>query len=476
MGGLFFRNFPKVFFSTFSVEMMERFSYYGFKAILLFYLSYSVLLGGLGIDTILAGSIIAIYGALIPTSNILGGWIGDRVLSNYRNIQIGSLFIIIGHVILSFLGKFQGLMIGLFLILIGSGLLKPATSVIIGDIYQDKPNIRDSAYSLYYLGINIGAFLASIIIGYVGLNSGFHYGFAIAAIAMVLGLIIYSSVNKDKYPANSFTVADKLSSDEINKLIVKVVIVLCVGSLILWIMHYFNVLDVSNIILLITICIILIPVYYFHSMLNSDEITSVEKSNIWYYIPLFIAGVLFWSIQEQVTMTLLIFTQNFVHNLMDMPISWISSINPLGIIFLTPLFVWLWLKLGNKQPNIGWKFFIGLIIGGMSFLIMVVPLLFQTNEISILWIIASILICVCAELFIGPVGLAGTYKMAPKLFKNRLMGIWILSNAVGQAINSQYINFFVGNELMYFLIIGCIPIGFSLILLKLMPGIEKRLE
>jgi POT family proton-dependent oligopeptide transporter len=478
MPGLSFRNFPKVFFSTCSVEMMERFSYYGFKAILTFYISYSVFLGGLGIDKSLAASIVAIYGSLISTFSIFGGWIGDRVLSNYRNIQLGSLFIIVGHIGLAFLSGFQGLITGLFFILIGTGLLKPATAVIVGDIYQDKSNVSDSAYSLYYLGINIGAFLASMIVGYVGMNTGvhgFHYGFAISAIAMVLGLIIYSSVNKDKYPPKSIMITDKLKFDEIKKLSVQVIGGLCVGFLILWVMHYFNILNIGNLTLLISVAIILIPIYYFYTILSSDKIISAEKSNIWYYIPLFIGAMLFWSIQEQVQMTLVIFAEHFV-NMMGMPIPWLNSVNPMGIILFTPVFIWLWLKLGNKQPSSGRKFFIGLVIAGLSFIILALPLLFQSTNISVLWVIVSILFCVCGELFISPTGLSTTYKMAPSLFSARLMSIWMLSNAAGQAFNSQCVKFFIGNELQYFLILGLLSLAFSLVLLKLMPNIEKRLQ
>ncbi|WP_117017616.1 peptide MFS transporter, partial [Aeribacillus pallidus] len=176
-----FFGHPKGLFTLFFTEFWERFSYYGMRAILLYYMYYEVSKGGLGIDEATAASIMAIYGSLVYMSGTIGGWIADRLLGTSKTVFYGGILIMLGHIVLSFPGNIEALFISMTLIVLGTGLLKPNVSSVVGDLYADNDARRDSGFSIFYMGINLGGFLAPIIVGTLGQGYNFHLGFALAA-------------------------------------------------------------------------------------------------------------------------------------------------------------------------------------------------------------------------------------------------------------------------------------------------------
>ncbi|MDV7758858.1 peptide MFS transporter [Liquorilactobacillus mali] len=480
-----FLGHPRGLSTLFFTEMWERFSYYGMRAILLYYMYYAVDVGGLGFSKSLALSIMSIYGALVYLSSVLGGFISDRVWGSRRTVFVGGILIMLGHTVLATPFGKLALFISIALIVIGTGLLKPNVSEMVGELYQKDDARRDTGFNIFVFGINLGAFIAPIIVGYLGQKVNFHLGFSLAAVGMLVGLIQYYFDGNKYLSKDSLYPNDPIDPSELRTIIKKILLFVIVITLTLIIMYLFNLLTISNVILLITVIAVLIPIYYFVVMLNSRKITKSERSHVWAYVPLFIASILFWSIEEQGAVVLAIFANEQTRLEFfgySFPSSWFQSMNPLFIMIYAPIFAIIWTTLGSKQPSAPSKFSYGLFFAGLSFLWMMLPgILFSTDtKVGPLWLITSWALVIIGEMLISPIGLSATTKLAPKAFQSQMMSLWFISDAVAQAFNSQLVRFYNGqNEVAYFGIVGAVTILFGVILLmfsskikKLMKGIE----
>lgn len=480
-----FFGHPKGLFTLFFTEFWERFSYYGMRAILLFYMYYEFTKGGLGFDYATASSIMAVYGSLVYMSGIIGGWISDRLLGGVRTTFYGGILIMIGHIVLSFPGTATGLFISMFLIVIGTGLLKPNISNIVGDLYTKEDNRRDSGFSIFYMGINMGALIAPFIVGTVGQVYNFHLGFSLAAIGMFFGLIVFI-FTKGKYlgPAGS-NVPNPLTAAERKTVSVRfglaAVIILILGAITI----PTGILTIDGFTMIISILGIIIPTLYFIVMYRSPKTTKIEQSRLLAYIPMFIAAIMFWAIQEQGAIILARYadqrTQLHFAGI-EIKSSWFQSLDPLFIVLLAPVFAWFWLKLGKRQPSTPKKFSFGLVFAGLSFIVMIIPAIMNGTDtlVSPLWLVLSFFLVVLGELCLSPVGLSATTKLAPNAFSAQTMSLWFLSNASAQAINAQIVRLYsFDTEILYFGVIGSVSIflGFVLYLSSkkihvLMRGID----
>ena len=191
-----FFGHPKGLFTLFFTEFWERFSYYGMRAILLYYMYYSIAKGGLGLDQATATSIMAIYGSLLYMSSVIGGWVSDRLLGSSKTVFWGGVLIMIGHLILTLPGSIITLFISMVFLILGTGLLKPNISSIVGNLYHESDTRRDSDFSIFYMGINLGALVAPLVVGTLGQQYNFHVGFGVAAIGMVVGLALFVLTKK----------------------------------------------------------------------------------------------------------------------------------------------------------------------------------------------------------------------------------------------------------------------------------------
>ena len=477
-----FLGHPRGLSTLFFTEMWERFSYYGMRAILLYYMYYEVSKGGLGIPQATAASIMSIYGSLVYLSSTIGGFISDRILGSRRTVFIGGVLIMFGHIALATPFGKTALFISIALIVIGTGLLKPNVSEMVGGLYSEEDPKRDAGFSIFVFGINLGAFISPIIVGYLGQNVNFHLGFSLAAIGMFFGLIQYTLDGKKYLSKDSLYPTDPLEPHEFKSLAKKVTIGVVAIALILFIMSLFGMLTILNVINLITILAVLIPIYYFVAMLSSRKITKKERSRVLAYIPLFIASILFWSIEEQGSVVLALFageqTRLSLFGFHFAP-SLFQSMNPLFIIIYVPFFAWLWVKLGSKQPSSPMKFSIGLFFAGLSFMWMMLPgMLFGTDKlVSPFWLIISWALVIIGEMNISPIGLSVTTKLAPKAFQSQMMSMWFLGDAAAQAINAQIVKLYShGTEVMYYGVVGAITIAFGIILLFFVPKIEKLMS
>ncbi len=477
-----FVGHPKGLFTLFFTEFWERFSYYGMRAILIFFMYYELHEGGLGLDRGTANSIMAIYGSMVYMSGILGGWIADRILGTRRTIFYGGVFIMFGHFLLALPGGVSMLFASMAFIVIGTGLLKPNISSIVGDIYADTDSRRDAGFSIFYMGINMGSFLAPLIVGTIGQKYNFHLGFGLAGIGMFIGLIIYKLTEKKYLGIAGLQVNNPLLPEERKKVFTRfgiIALLIIIGGAI---GIKTGVLTMNVFSLIITTLGIVIPTLFFIYMYRSEKTTKDEKSRVLAYIPLFISAVMFWAIQEQGATILATFadgrTQLDIGGF-HIQSSWFQSLNPLFVVTMAPLFAMLWLKWGDKQPSTPRKFAYSLFFAGLSFLVMMIPAYLSGGEtlVSPWWLVLSFFLVVVGELLLSPVGLSATTKLAPKAFAAQTMSLWFLTSAAAQAINAQLVKVYeVVSEFTYFGFLGSLSIVLGVILLVLSPIISKAMR
>lgn len=477
-----FFGHPKGLSTLFFTEFWERFSYYGMRAILLFYMYYELQDGGLGISQTTANSIMAIYGSLVYMSGIIGGWIADRILGTARTVFYGGVLIMIGHIVLALPAGITALFISMVFIVLGTGLLKPNVGAMVGDLYSEKDPRRDSGFSIYYMGINMGAFIAPYIVGTIGQTYSFHLGFGIAAVGMFIGLVVYVITRKKYLGLAGAHVPNPLTKNERSKTLTYSIIGLVILGLVGWLGFSGGWLSIDRVIFFISILGVIIPAVYFTIMYRSPKTTSQERSRLLAYIPLFIAAMMFWAIAEQGATILATYANertqlNFMG--IELQSSWFQSLNPLFIILLAPVFAWMWTKLGDRQPSTSQKFSLGLLFAGLSFIVMIFPAYFNGTEslVNPLWLVLSFFLVVLGELCLSPVGLSASTKLAPAAFAAQMMSLWNLSNASAQAINAQVVKFYNPNtEIVYFGVIGTVAILLGLLLFAFSPKLKKFMK
>ncbi|WP_031468706.1 peptide MFS transporter [Sciscionella sediminilitoris] len=476
-----FFGHPFALSTLFATEFWERFSYYGMKALLIYYMYYQVTEGGLGIDQGLATALMSVYGALVYMAGIPGGWIADRLLGAQRSVALGAVLIMCGHIVLSLPGGGLGGLYGsMVLIVLGTGLLKTNTSKIVGDLYDEKDIRRDAGFSIFYMSVNAGGFIAPLVLGPLRDLGGFHLGFLAAAIGMAIGLVWYVSTRKvlksaGQQPPNPIGAAERKRAFSILGLVILVVAVY------LLVLAVTGALTADVVIYSISGLAFIAPISYFTIMLRSKKSTPVEKSRLVAFIPLFIVSMFFWMIQEQGANIGAVFADKRTDlHIFGWSINpeFFQSINPLAIVILAPVFAYVWTRLGTRQISTPVKFGIGGIIGGISFLILVFPGWISGTDakVSPWWLFSSFVVVVLGELLISPVGLSATTKLAPAAFTSQMMGLWFLNNAAGQGINALITPLYSADtETGYFLIVGAVPIVASIVLLTMAPWIKKKM-
>ncbi|RIU91930.1 peptide MFS transporter [Oceanobacillus picturae] len=473
---------PKGLFTLFFTEFWERFSYYGMRALLLFYMYTEIADGGLGIDDGTAKSIMAIYGSLVYMSGIIGGWIADRLLGTQRTVFYGGVLIMAGHIVLALPAGTTALFISMFLIVIGTGLLKPNVSNIVGDMYSPQDVRRDSGFSIFYMGINMGGLLAPLIVGTIGQEYNYHLGFGLAAIGMLVGLIVYMATRKKYLGLAGTYVPNPLGAGEKKKVFTRIGLSAVVIVILAAITIPAGILTINRFTYLVSILGILIPTAYFIVMYRSPKTNADEKSRILAYIPLFIAAIMFWAIQEQGSIILAEYADKRTELSLfgfELQSSWFQSLNPLFIVVLAPIFANIWVKMGERQPTTTKKFSFGLLFAGLSFLVMIVPAAMNGTDtlVNPIWLVLSFLLVVIGELCLSPVGLSATTKLAPEAFSAQTMSLWFLSNASAQAINAQIVKLYKPEtEIVYFGVIGGVAILLGLLLFMASPRIQRFMK
>lgn len=476
-----FFGHPRGLQTLFFTEMWERFSYYGMRAILAYYLYAAVSEGGLGIPQSTALAVVSGYGASVYMSGILGGWLADRLIGSQRSVFHGGLIIMLGHVCLALPGGLTTLLLGMFLLVLGSGLLKPNISNIVGGLYGDHDTRRDAGFSLFYMGINIGAFIAPLVCGWLGEKVNWHAGFGAAAVGMAFGLIQYVLTRKNLGTSGLHPV-NPLPAERTKSMLGRVVGIVVLLVAVLGGLAATGVLDLNGLVDLISVLSAVLPIGYFAVILSSKQITRTERQRMVAYIPLFLATALFFLLFEQQPNTLATLakedTQLGFFGLFHIPASWFQSVNALSIIVLAPVFAALWVKMGDRQPNTPQKFVGGLAFVGIAFLWVVLSKTAAgSGDHFALMLAAVFVIMTIGELMLSPVGMSVTTKLAPAAFSSQAMALYFLAPAMGQGLGAQVVSYFtVENQQAYFGFIGAATVACAVLLLIASRTIKRYMH
>ncbi|MDR2586940.1 MAG: oligopeptide:H+ symporter [Coriobacteriales bacterium] len=443
-----FFGHPVGLLNIFATEFCERFSYYGMRAILVFYLYDLTINGGLGLSQTDAMVIMSLFGSLVYLSSIVGGWLADRVLGPFRSILVGGTTIAAGHIVLGLPLGITGTVVAMVLIILGTGLLKPNVSVMVGELYARSDPRRQAGFSLLYLSINIGAFLSPLVVGSVSDSIGYHVAFIIPAVVMGLGLFVYIALSKHTLAGVGRVPTDPLTAESIRRIRRNVLIGLPIAALLAAVLVAAHLLGLAVISDAIPLVCALLAVALFIFLLRDKRVQGIERNRIWAYIPLFIAATCFFAISEQQSSTFPIVAKEFTDNALGafiFPAAWYSSVNPLLIIALSPVFALLWTKLSHRQPSMVVKIAVGLAIAALGFIVLTIGFLISGESLlSPFWLIASLFLITTGELLLSPTGLSATSLLAPEIHLSKMMGLWFISNALGQAINTATVRLFDG--------------------------------
>ncbi|MEU2660241.1 oligopeptide:H+ symporter [Streptomyces sp. NPDC007325] len=443
-----FLGHPVGLATLFMTEMWERFSYYGMRALLVLYLvsggvdaATGSQGGGLGYTAATATAIYSVYVAMVYLMALPGGWFGDRVWGARKTVAIAGTVIMLGHVSLALPGQIA-FFAGLALVAIGSGLLKANISTMVGHLYQGMDDSRrDSGFTIFYIGINLGAFLAPIAIGIVGETVNWHLGFFLAAVGMGLGLVFFLVFGRTLNPKSS-EIPNPLTPAERNGILTKTIVAVVVTAVFYGVVVAMDMFTIKWALYPITIAGLVIPVAVLARIKRDKELTSGEQTKMNAYIWFFVAAAVFWMIYDQGGSTLSLFgSENSERSLFgwEMPNVLFQSLNPLFVVILAPFFAWLWMALARRrrEPSTIVKFSIGLVIVGASFFVFAIPLN-QTagtdTKVTMWWLVLIFLMHTVAELCLSPVGLSVTTKMAPQKYASQMMGVWFLAVTAGDCV------------------------------------------
>jgi POT family proton-dependent oligopeptide transporter len=461
--------------NLFGVELWERFSFYGMLTILGYYLYYSLTDGGLGLPKATATGIVGAYGGFVYLSTVLGGWLADRVFGMERTVLYGGVVVMCGHISLAVLPGLTGVAVGLVLIALGSGALKANASSLLGTLYDEGDARRDGGFTLFYLGINLGAFIGPLLTGLLQTRLGFHYGFGLAAIGMALGLAQYV-VFRRNLGDHGRTVPHPLSRKDFWRAaaVAGAVLVAIVAGFTTGLIKLHNLSQVT------TGLIVLAAIGYFAVLLNSERVSAPERTRVRAFIPLFIANAVFWSLFQQVFTVLAVYSDERMNWSIfgwTAPSSWIGSIEPVWIILLSPVFAVLWTRLGRRAPTTPRKFALGVIGVGCAFLLFL-PLAGTTGRsVPVLAVVAIMAIFAVSELLLSPIGLSVTTQLAPNAFRSQMMALYFFSVGLGTAMSGVLAKYYDANhEATYFGVIGAVAVLVGLVVWVLAPRISRLME
>lgn len=456
--------------NLFSVELWERFSFYGMQGILAYYMYYTVTQGGLGIDEGTALGIVGAYGGGVYLSTILGAWVADRLMGSERVLFYSAILIMAGHLSLALLPGTAGLAAGLILIGVGSGGLKANATSLVGTLYSKDDERRDAGFSIFYMGINIGGLIGPLVTGWLQVTWGFHVGFAAAAVGMALGLLQYGLTRKN-LPETAHRVANPLPKTQY----AKVGILAAAAVIVIVLAVAFKLITAVNLKWIIVAFVILAAIAYFAVILSNKSVTGVDRSRVYSFIPLFLASAVFWSLfQQQFTVIALYADKRLDRSILgwEIPASWVASINPVFIIVLAGVFAAVWTKWGARQPGTPVKFSVSLVVMGLAYLAFI-PFAGMA-AVPMMAIVFILLLFTIAELMLSPVGLSLATKLAPAAFQTQMVALFFLSVSLGTAMSGVLAQWYdPANETPYFLVIGLVSIGFGVALFLAKKPIKK---
>jgi POT family proton-dependent oligopeptide transporter len=460
-----FFGHPRGLATLFFTELWERFSYYGMRALLILFMTAPLAAGGLGFDTAKAGIIYGTYVGMVYFTALPGGWLADRFLGQRRATLYGGVLIMLGHVCLA-VPAIATFYAGLALIISGTGLLKPNISVMVGQLYSQEDHRRDAGFSIFYMGINLGAFFAPLLCGWLAQSeqfrsvlagagiapeSSWHWGFGMAAIGMFFGLVQYLGGWKylgdaGMHPGGA---GDATARAQNRRTLRRwaagiALFVAAVAALVVAGVLRITPEGIGN---GVGVALVAVALLFFGRLFGSADWTPAERKRLITIAVLFVASVIFWAVYEQAGSTLNLFAQRDTENRLlgrGFPAAWYQSLPPVYVVLLAPVFAWIWVRLGNREPSSPAKFVLGLVFVGLGFVVLVPAATLAATGVKVSpgWLVLTYLLHVMGELCLSPVGLSATTKLAPTRVVGLMMGVWFLSlalgNYLGGLVASQY--------------------------------------
>ena len=454
---------PKALYFLFTVEMWERFSYYGMRALLVLYMIKVLLFTDKE-----AGHVYGIYTGLVYLTPLIGGYIADRYAGQKNSVLAGAALMMLGHFVLALPGL-SFFYIALALLIIGNGFFKPNISTMVGQLYEENDARRDGGFTIFYMGINLGAFFSPLICGTLGEKIGFHYGFASAGIGMLIGLLTFMwgqkrfineignkpvIINKENELLNEPVLVASCHSEDLNQPKNK--------------FHEKRILCVAQ-----------------NDEINvtkDNKLTKEEKHRIAVIFIMMFFSIFFWASFEQAGCSMTLFADRSTDRVIpflniEVPVSWFQSVNPLLIMFFAPLLSKLWLDLAdvNKTPSLPIKFAIGMFLISLGFILMVSASGFaETAKVSLFWLVGAYFFHTLGELCISPVGLSMVTKLAPVHFASLLMGIWFLSSFFANLLAGFFAGAYSSLKTSEFFLIPAVITAICAVVLILIKKPVKR--
>jgi len=465
-----------------NVEMWERFSYYGMRAILLYFITDTVARGGLGLSANSGQVILASYSAAVYLLAIPGGIFADRIIGPWLSTLYGGLVIMAGHICLSIPAPAFS-WTGIVLVAVGTGFIKPNLSTIVGGLYDDDDPRRDAGFQLFYMSVNLGSLASPLVTGWLREHYGYHAGFFSAAVGMGVALIAFI-YGRHKLSAFAFTVPNPIRPQERRSFILASLLTVVAAAALVSVL---NVLT-GSLLNAISATMLIIPagaaLGYFVLMFRSPKVTARERTHLRAYIPLWIGAVLFFMISEQAAGKMATFAKDNTDGRIPL-LGWVitpetyQSINPATIVILAPFIGWLFTRRAGRFPSTIMKFAISvLIIGGSAFILGYGFQIWPGGaKLSPWWFLAVVFIIqTVAELFLSPVGLSTTSALAPKNFASQTMSLWLLTTATGQGLAGFIISRTenIANSTYYYGL-GAVTVAVAIILFIVAPWTERKM-
>lgn len=463
--------------NLFGIELWERFSYYGMQSLLAFYLYYAISEGGLGMDQGAALSIVGAYGGFVYMTALIASFVSDRILGSERTLFYSAILVMFGHIALALIPGYAGLAVGLVSIAVGSGGVKTASQVVLGQLYSKSDPRRDAGFSIFYMAINIGGLLGPLITGWLWGWQGFHWGFGAAAVGMAIGLVQYTAGRRTTIEAAGQDVPNPLPRSQYLPWALGALIV-AAGAVILVATGVVQLEWLSTIIAVIALLAAVTLLWQMHTSPLTD---ATEKSRLLGYIPMLLVAVVFFAIfQSQFTVLAVYADQrtNLSFFRLTLTPGQVTSFNPVFIIIFSGLFAALWTKLGKRQPSSPVKFGIASIIIGVSLFFFLPFAGGEANSTPLLVIVWILFLFTMGELMLSPVGNSLATKVAPDAFQSRMMAVWLMALSMGTALSGTLGGFYdpssAATERSFFIMVGVAAIIVGLIIISLKGWVLKK--
>ncbi len=443
-----FFGHPRGLATLFFTEMWERFSYYGMRALLILFMTDTVR-GGLGWNVEDSSAVYGLYTFSVYFLALPGGWIADRLIGKKSAVFWGGVVIALGHYALAIPSE-PTFFIGLSLVAVGTGLLKPNVSAVVGDLYGDDGARRDAGFSIFYMGINLGAILGPTLCSFAGEHVSWHLGFGLAGIGMTLAVVQYVLGKKYLASAGDLSTEAAANRDQAKRMFaVGLVGAAALAAFIWWLfgtgmVTLIQFSDWTGIILLV-----MVAFYFGYTLLFACH-TALERRHVGAIFFLFLGAALFWSGFEQAGSSMNLFAEDFTNRTLvrgiswldPIPTGWLQNVNPLFIVILAPLVGSLWVKLGRYNPSVGLKFAMGLMLLGVGFLVLAWGSQYiDEGRVGMQWLVVTYFFHTLGELCLSPVGLSFTTKLSPDRLVSQMMGIWFVGAAMGNLIAGRVAGF-----------------------------------